>query len=61
MILNSFKHIFKNIFHNDKLFIISCRKAINACKLLKQCSTTRIPEKDLDNLIDELEKDSVTV
>lgn len=38
--------------------IISCRKAINACKLLKQCSTTRIPEKDLDNLIDELEKDS---
>ena len=41
--------------------IISCRKAINACNLLKQCSTTRIPEIDISNLIDELEKDSDTV
>lgn len=41
--------------------IISCRKAINACNLLKQCSTTRIPETDINNLINELEKDSVTV
>lgn len=41
--------------------IISCRKAINACNLLKQCLTTRIPEIDVNNLIDELKKDSVTV
>ena len=41
--------------------IISCRKAIDACDLLKKCSTTRIPEMDINNLIDELEKDSVTV
>lgn len=41
--------------------IISCRKAIDACNLLKQCSTTRIPKTDINNLIDELEKDSVTV
>lgn len=40
--------------------IISCQKAINACNLLKQCSTTRIPEEGINNLIDELEKDSVT-
>lgn len=40
--------------------IISCRKAIDACNLLKQCSTTRIPKTDINNLIDELEKDSVT-
>ena len=41
--------------------VISCRKAVDACYLLKQCSTTRIPEEDIDNLIKELEKDSVTV
>lgn len=40
--------------------IISCKKAIDACNLLKQCSTTRIPKTDINNLIDELEKDSVT-
>jgi len=39
---------------------ISCRKAIDACNLLKQCSKTRIPEVDIDNLIKELEKDLVT-
>lgn len=39
--------------------IISCRKTIDACNLLKQCPTTRIPEIDVNNLIDELEKDSV--
>ena len=39
--------------------IISCQKAIDACNLLKQCPTTRIPKVDIDNLIDELEKDSV--
>ena len=41
--------------------IISCQKAIDACNLLKQCPTTRIPETDINNLIEELEKDSVTV
>ena len=41
--------------------VISCRKAVDACYLLKQCSTTRIPEEDINNLIKELEKDSVTV
>ncbi len=41
--------------------IISCRKAIDACNLLKQCPNTRIPKTDINNLIDELEKDSVTV
>lgn len=41
--------------------IISCRKAIDACNLLKQCPNTRIPKADINNLIDELEKDSVTV
>ena len=41
--------------------IISCRKAIDACNLLKQYPTTRIPKENIDNLINELEKDSVTV
>lgn len=41
--------------------IISCRKAIYSCNLLKQCPTTRIPEENINNLINELEKDSVTV
>lgn len=40
--------------------IISCSKAIDACNLLKQCPTTRIPKTNINNLIDELEKDSVT-
>lgn len=41
--------------------VISCRKALEACYLLKQCSNTRIPEIDINNLIEELEKDSVKV
>lgn len=41
--------------------IISCKNAIDACNLLKQCHTTRIPEIDINNLINELEKDSVTI
>lgn len=41
--------------------IISCRKAIDACNLLKKYPNTRIPEENIDNLINELEKDSVTV
>lgn len=41
--------------------IILKRKAIDACYLLKQCPSTRIPMHDIDNLIDELEKDSVTI
>ncbi len=39
--------------------IISCRKAIDACNLLKKSPKTRIPKNDIDNLINELEKDSV--
>lgn len=39
--------------------IISCRKAINACNLLKDNSTTRIPKDSIDNLINELENDLV--
>lgn len=41
--------------------IISYKKAIDACKLLKQCSTTRIPEIYINDLIDELESDSIIV
>ena len=41
--------------------VISCRKAVDACYSLKQCSTTRIPEEDINNLIEEFEKDSATV
>ena len=41
--------------------IISYRKAIYACNLLKQCPSTRIPEIYINNLINELEKDSITV
>ena len=41
--------------------IISYRKAIKACNLLKQCPSTRIPEIYINNLINELEKDSITV
>lgn len=39
--------------------IISVREAINACVLLKENSSTRIPEVDINNLIDEFERDSV--
>lgn len=41
--------------------IISCKKAIHACNLLKECSRTRIPQMDIDNLINELEEDSVMI
>lgn len=41
--------------------IISCKKAIDACNLLKQCPTTRIPKIDIDNLINELQKNSAMV
>lgn len=41
--------------------IISNRKAILACNLLKNCDKTRIPVVDIDNLIDELEKDLVII
>lgn len=41
--------------------IISCKKAVEACNLLKQCPTTRIPKENIDNLIKELEKDSVFI
>ncbi len=39
--------------------IISYRKAIDACNLLKQCPTTRIPKTDINNLISELEKEAI--
>ena len=41
--------------------IISCKKAIEACNLLKQCSTTRMPETNINNLIEKLEKDLVNL
>lgn len=41
--------------------IISNTKAIEACKLLKNCPTTRIPEENINELIKDLEKDSVIV
>lgn len=39
--------------------IISYKKAINACKLLKSNTKTRIPKELIDNFIVSLEKDSV--
>lgn len=41
--------------------IISQRKALEACNLLKHNSTTRIPEESINAFINELEKDSITV
>lgn len=38
--------------------IITSKKAIKACLLLKNNSKTRIPETEIDNLIKKLEKDS---
>lgn len=39
--------------------IISCKKAIDACNLLKKCSTTRIPKIDINNLIEDFEKEAI--
>ena len=39
--------------------IISSKKAIMACILLRDCSTTRIPEININNLMTELEKEKV--
>ena len=39
--------------------IISVKDAINSCKRLKEHNNTRIPLQDIDNLIQEFEKDSV--
>ena len=41
--------------------VISYKTAIKACKLLKSCTTTRIPIQDIDNLIEKMEKDSVLI
>ena len=41
--------------------IISSSKAIDACILLKECSTTRIPEAVLNDFINELEKDYIII
>ena len=39
--------------------IISIREAINACSLLKGNSNTRIPSEEIENLINDFNKDSV--
>ena len=41
--------------------IISCREAIKACILLKECKKTRIPEEDINNLIEEFKTELVIV
>jgi hypothetical protein len=40
--------------------IISKNEAINSLKLLKENKSTRIPKKDIESIINEFEKDSVT-
>ena len=40
--------------------IITNKEAINACKALKENSNTRIPISDIDNIIKEFEKNSMT-
>lgn len=40
--------------------IITKKEAIEACTLLKNNPYTRIPRKDIDNLLKELTKDLVT-
>lgn len=40
--------------------IISKAEAINACTLLKENKSTRIPKDDIENLINEFKKDTVT-
>ena len=37
--------------------IITYKKGINACKLIKNCPTTRIPKDVIDELITKLEKE----
>lgn len=39
--------------------IITQKEAINACTQLKENNNTRIPSADIDNIIKEIEKDSV--
>ncbi len=41
--------------------IISREKAMNACRLLYAHPRTRIPKEDIKNLIEKLEKDSVSI
>ena len=41
--------------------IISCKEAIKACILLKECQSTRIPEEDINNLITEFKTGLVIV
>ena len=41
--------------------IISCRETIKACILLKKCKKTRIPEEDINNLIEEFKTELVIV
>lgn len=40
--------------------IISKDEAINSCIILKENKHTRIPKEDIDNMIKEFEKDSIT-
>lgn len=39
--------------------IISYTQTLDACKLLKDCPTTRIPTESIDDMIQELEKETV--
>lgn len=41
--------------------IISCKEAIKACILLKECQSTRIPEEDINNLITEFKTGLVII
>ena len=40
--------------------IITAIEAVNSCKALKENNNTRIPPEDIDNIIKEFEKESVT-
>ena len=40
---------------------LSCKEAIKACILLKECQSTRIPEEDINNLITEFKTGLVIV
>ena len=41
--------------------VITYKKGINACKLIKNCPTTRIPKDAIDELIMKLEKEDLLV
>ncbi len=41
--------------------VISTKKAINACTLLKENPKTRIPKNDIEELIKELKKELIEI